>query len=143
MIYIDGIEMLLKFVEFINNGYSRWFRIFSFISAYTFIGKGCKLCIGSGNTIGNFYHIIATRKISINKNVLIVDKVCTGDNWNEYHDMPIPLVKQQIGWDIIGEDTWIGGNFILNSVVHSHKSKTHRSSFIKKRLFKNLILGNF
>lgn len=78
---------------------------------HTGFDKECSLLIDDGVSIGNFAHIYATKKIHIQKNVLIADKVYISDNLHGYEDITQPIIKQPIVQKnevVIGEGCWIG-----------------------------------
>jgi len=82
------------------------------------------LYIAKGTTIGRFAHIVALRKVSIEKNVLISDKVYISDNIHSYEDIAKPIKNQPIKFKaevIIGENSWIGENVsIIGASIGKH-----------------------
>lgn len=71
------------------------------------------LHIESGTTIGHYAHIIAMESVTIEKNVLIADKVFISDCTHRYEDMDKPIKQQSIeilSPVVIGEDSWLGEN---------------------------------
>lgn len=91
----------------VNIGWGAWLAAFP----HTGFFKECELIIEDGVSIGNFAHIYATKKIHIEKNVLIADKVYISDNLHGYEDIDTPIIKQPIvqkGEVKIGEGSWIG-----------------------------------
>lgn len=74
--------------------------------------------IGDGCMIGNFNHIVAYDKVTIEENVLIADRVYISDNFHGYKDISIPVSFQSIetkGPTRIGADSWIGENCVIIS----------------------------
>lgn len=91
----------------VNIGWGAWLAA----SPHTNFIEECELIIEEGVSIGNFAHIYATKKICIQKNVLIADKVYISDNLHGYKDIYTPVIKQPIvqkGEVEIGEGSWIG-----------------------------------
>lgn len=86
--------------------------------------KECKLEIGSGSTIGNFNHIIASHRIIIGENVLTADKVYISDNIHNYDDINTPIKEQQIVQkkDVyIGDGSWLGENVcVIGATIGKH-----------------------
>lgn len=83
-----------------------------------------ELTISDGVNIGRYSHIVALRKIVIEKNVLIADKVYISDNIHEYEDINIPIKNQAIQFKnevIIGQNSWIGENVsIIGAKIGRH-----------------------
>lgn len=75
-------------------------------------------------TIGRFAHIVAIKKLVIEKNVLIADKVYISDNIHSYINVDLPIKDQQVefsGEVIIGENSWIGENVsIIGAQIGKH-----------------------
>ena len=91
----------------VSIGWGAWLAAFP----HTKFIEECELIIEEGVSIGNFAHIYATKKICIQKNVLIADKVYISDNLHGYEDICTPIIKQPIvqkGEVEIGEGSWIG-----------------------------------
>lgn len=64
-------------------------------------------------TIGHFVHIIAKHSVTIERNVLIADKVFISDCTHQYKDITAPIIKQDIkelSPVVIGEGSWLGEN---------------------------------
>lgn len=82
------------------------------------------LIIKENTQIGRYFHIVSLKKIIIEKNVLIADKVYISDNIHEYTDIQIPIKDQAIEFKnevIIGENSWIGENVsIIGAKVGKH-----------------------
>lgn len=71
------------------------------------------LIIEDNTVIGHFSHIIANKEVTIQRNVLIADKVFISDCTHDYINVKIPIINQGISFIkpvIIGEDSWIGEN---------------------------------
>ncbi len=83
-----------------------------------------ELIISEGVNIGRYSHIISLRKILIEKNVLIADKVYISDNIHHYADIKVPIKNQRIEFKkevIIGENSWIGENVsIVGAKIGKH-----------------------
>ena len=74
------------------------------------------LTIQSGTTVGHFAHIIALNSMTIEKNVLIADKVFISDCTHSYEDITKPVIRQDvkdISPVVIGEGSWIGENVCI------------------------------
>ena len=72
--------------------------------------------IGSGTQVGNYAHIICTRRIEIGARVLIADRVYIADNRHEYEDPRRPVMDQplrQLDNVTIGAGSWIGENVCI------------------------------
>jgi acetyltransferase-like isoleucine patch superfamily enzyme len=82
------------------------------------------LNISEGTTIGRFSHIVALQHITIEKNVLIADKVYISDNIHGYKDTTKAIKDQPIEFKkevSIGENTWIGENVsIVGAKIGKH-----------------------
>ena len=87
--------------------------------AYVAVIKNAKtplLDIQAGTLIGNYVHLICTHKITIEKKVLISDRVYISDNLHDYQDISIPIVDQpliQLDEMVIGSGSWIGENVCI------------------------------
>lgn len=97
----------------------------SWLAALPLTGEvKCSLEIGNGTVIGHFNHIYATKSIIIEDNVLTADKVYISDNFHDYEDVNIPIIKQPIiqnGEVIIGEGSWLGENVcVLGAKIGKH-----------------------
>lgn len=98
------------------------------------INKKPILEIQDNTYIGNFAHIYCVNNIIISDNVLIADKVYITDNLHNYHNINLPIIKQEIiqlspikinsgAW--IGENVCIiGANIGKNSVIGSNSVVT-------------------
>jgi acetyltransferase-like isoleucine patch superfamily enzyme len=74
------------------------------------------LKIGAGTQVGNYSHIICTRRIEIGSSVLIADRVYIADNRHEYEDVARPVMDQplrQLDDVSIGAGSWIGENVCI------------------------------
>lgn len=111
-------------------GYKCW------IAANPLTGSDqCTLIINDGCSIGNFNHIYSTRKIVIEENVLIADRVYISDNLHEYENIDMPVKEQsikQLDSVTIGKDSWIGENVCVigasigkHSVIGANSVVTH------------------
>lgn len=82
------------------------------------------LIISEGVNIGRYSHIVALRKVVMEKNVLIADKVYISDNIHKYNDTEVPIKNQRIEFKkevIIGENSWIGENVsIVGARIGKH-----------------------
>lgn len=83
-----------------------------------------KLIIKDRAQIGAFSHITAMKTVTINKNVMIADKVFITDFNHCFNDINTPIRDQGIlfiGNVEIGEDSWIGENVsIIGANVGRH-----------------------
>lgn len=71
------------------------------------------LRILDGTTIGHFVHIVGRHSVTIEKNVLLADRVFITDAVHEFEDIALPIQQQGMritGEVVIGEDSWIGEN---------------------------------
>lgn len=79
-------------------------------------GQAAVLEIGEGTQVGNFVHVICTRRIEIGENVLVADRVYISDNRHEYEDVSRPVMDQplrQLGDVSVGAGSWIGENVCI------------------------------
>lgn len=91
---------------------------YSFVGHYSWLMGGTNkndkgLTIGDNVTIGHFSHIIATKEVTIENDVLIADRVYISDCSHCYKDVKIPVQKQPVEFIkpvCIGEGAWIGEN---------------------------------
>lgn len=75
--------------------------------------KNSTIRISDGTNIGHFSHIISFRSVTIERNVLIADKVFISDCTHQYNDIDVPIIRQDVkalSPVIIGEGSWIGEN---------------------------------
>lgn len=81
--------------------------------------KSVLLSIGDGSCLGNFNHIICSKKIHIGKKVLTSDRVYISDNLHNYENINLPIMEQsirQLGEVYIGDGSWIGENACILGV---------------------------
>ena len=71
-------------------GYKTW------LAAVPHTGIEAKLVISDSCTIGNFNHIYATGRITIESSVLTADSVYISDNIHGYEDPAVPVKCQSI-----------------------------------------------
>jgi acetyltransferase-like isoleucine patch superfamily enzyme len=74
------------------------------------------LRFGAGTMVGNFAHLICTRRIEIGEKVLIADRVYISDNLHDYRDIGRPVMDQplrQTAVVAIGAGSWIGENVCI------------------------------
>jgi acetyltransferase-like isoleucine patch superfamily enzyme len=79
-------------------------------------GQPPLLEIGDGAQIGDFVHIICTRRIEIGARVLVADRVYIADNRHEYEDVGRAILDQplkQLAPVAIGAGSWIGENVCI------------------------------
>lgn len=84
---------------------------------------------------GHELHLVAIKKIVIEKNVLIADKVYISDNIHNYEDITLPIKDQGIRFKntvIIRENSWIGENVCIigasvgrNSIISANAVVVH------------------
>ncbi len=86
--------------------------------------KTCELVIEDGCAIGNFNHIIATKKVHLHRGVLTADKVYISDNQHGYENPDIYILNQPIvqrNCVEIGEGSWLGENVcVIGASVGKH-----------------------
>ena len=72
--------------------------------------------IKDGTTIGHYAHIVALHSVTIERDVLIADKVFISDCTHQYEAVSSPIIKQSIK-ELppvkIGEGAWIGENVCI------------------------------
>lgn len=71
------------------------------------------LIIGNRCTLGHFSHIVASKEVVIENDVLLADKVFISDCNHEYKDLDTPIQNQGIHFVKpvrIGEGSWVGDN---------------------------------
>lgn len=93
------------------------------------------LHIAKNSTIGRFCHIVALRKVIIEENVLIADKVYISDNIHRYEDIKIPIMNQPIQFKnevIIGQNSWIGENVSIVGAKIGKHCIVGANSFVNK-----------
>lgn len=72
-----------------------------------------RIIVDDGSVIGHFSHIVAKKKVTIGKCVLIADKVFISDCTHEYKNISIPIINQDVNVIKpvdIGDDSWLGEN---------------------------------
>ncbi len=77
-------------------------------------GKGLK--IEDRTVIGHFAHIVASREVVIESDVLIADRVFISDCSHNYENISLPIQMQGIRFIKpvrIGEESWIGENVCI------------------------------
>lgn len=75
-----------------------------------------ELNIGANCAIGDFCHITAIRKVIIEDDVLMANKVYISDNVHEYQDINVPVIRQGVlfkGEVRIKSGAWIGENVCI------------------------------
>ena len=81
------------------------------------LGAGLpQLTIRRGARVGNYLHLICTRRVDIGAQVLLADRVYIADNRHEYQDVTRPIMQQplrQLADVEIGDGTWIGENVCI------------------------------
>ena len=90
--------------------------------------------IGENCAIGDFSHIAAVRKVIIEDNVLIANKVYISDNVHTFEDVNKPIMNQQVAFKkevIIRSGAWLGENVCViaanvgkNSVIGANSVVT-------------------
>lgn len=112
-LHIDGPEN-------IHIGNDVIVREHTWLASVPLTGSGDSvLKIDDGTVVGHFNHIYATKKIVIEENVLIADKVYISDNFHGYENIHIPIKNQPIQQKnevLIGAGTWIGENSCILGV---------------------------
>jgi acetyltransferase-like isoleucine patch superfamily enzyme len=71
------------------------------------------LSIGSGCVLGYNNHITAIQNVIIGNNVLTANNIYISDNYHDYEDIKVPILKQPVkfkGNVEIGDGTWLGEN---------------------------------
>lgn len=114
---IDYKALIIKPIK-LDNTYSIEIGKSTFIAHQSWLmGSTSKkekgLIIGDNTTIGHFAHIIATKEVIIENNVLIADKVFISDCTHNYQDAYTPIKDQGISFICpvhIGEGSWLGEN---------------------------------
>lgn len=97
----------------------------SWLAAVPLTGEtDCRLVLSDGVVVGHFNHIYATKRIVINRDVLLADRVYIADNSHEYRDISLAVKKQsiiQLNEVEIGEGSWIGeGVCIIGAKIGKH-----------------------
>ena len=93
------------------------------------------LNIGNNVYIGRFLHIVSVRRVVIEKDVLIADKVYISDNLHEYKDIHIPVSQQPVvfkGDVVIKEGGWIGENVSIIGACIGRNSVVAANSVVTK-----------
>ncbi len=93
------------------------------------------LNIGDDVYIGRFFHIVSVRRVVIEKDVLIADKVYISDNLHEYKDIQIPVSQQPVifkGDVVIKEGAWIGENVSIIGACIGRNSVVAANSVVTK-----------
>lgn len=78
--------------------------------------KVITLRIGDRTTIGHFSHIIGLSSLTIEKDVLIADRVFISDNTHNYEKFNLPILYQGVSIlspVVIGEGSWICENVCI------------------------------
>lgn len=99
--------------------------------------KDILLTISDGVCLGNFNHIVCSKKITFQKNVLTSDKVYISDNLHEYNDISLPIIKQpikQLNAVVIGEGSWIGENVCIIGASIGKNSVIGANSVVTKNI---------
>lgn len=94
------------------------------LQAVPLTGNRPQLIIKKGATIGDFAHIIATKNITIEEDVLVANFVYISDNIHSFNDIDIPIIKQTIIQKspvYIGSGSWIGEHCsIIGASIGKH-----------------------
>lgn len=99
------------------------------------INKKPILEIQDNTYIGNFAHIYCVNNIIISDNVLIADKVYITDNLHNYHNINLPIIKQeiiQLSPIKINSGAWIGENVCIIGVNIGKNSVIGANSVVTK-----------
>jgi acetyltransferase-like isoleucine patch superfamily enzyme len=108
---------------------------YSWLASLPLTGEDSLLEIKDGSIIGNYNHIYATSRITIEANVLTADKVYISDCAHKYEDLNKPIMHQgikQLSEITIGAGSWIGENVCVigasigkNSIIGANSVVTH------------------
>ncbi|WP_367896806.1 acyltransferase [Enterobacter vonholyi] len=93
------------------------------------------LNIGDNVYIGRFLHIVSVRRVIIEKDVLIADKVYISDNLHEYKDIQTPISQQPVIFKddvVIKEGAWIGENVSIIGACIGRNSVVAANSVVTK-----------
>ena len=93
------------------------------------------LNIGDDVYIGRFFNIVSVRRVVIEKDVLIADKVYISDNLHEYKDIQIPVSQQPVifkDYVVIKEGAWIGENVSIIGACIGRNSVVAANSVVTK-----------
>lgn len=77
------------------------------------------LSIGKGCVLGYNNHITAIQSVKIGHNVLTANNVYISDNYHDYENTLVPIMKQEVkfkGAVEIGDGTWLGENVCVLGV---------------------------
>lgn len=120
-----------KYISFHNNTTLQYNGLIIVVNE---LNKSPELIIKSGTLIGNFSHIVCSKRIIIDENVLIADKVFISDNVHGFDKIGIPVISQklvQLSEVVIGKNSWIGENVSIigasvgqNSIIGSNSVVT-------------------
>ena len=88
----------------------------AYVAVIPSVGSTAELRFGRGTMVGNFAHIICTRRVDIGERVLIADRVFISDTEHDYQDPTRPVMDQTLRYIadvIIGAGSWIGENVCI------------------------------
>lgn len=109
---------------------------FAWLAANPLTGfSECKLILGDNTYIGNSAHIYCTKSITIEKSVLIADRVYISDNQHGFKDISRPIIEQpivQLSDVIIKEGAWIGENVCISGASVGKNSIIGANSVVTK-----------
>ncbi len=91
---------------------------YAYLIATTDLVRQPQFIIREGTKIGNFNHISCAKKLEIGKSVLTADRVYISDNFHQYNDINLPIIRQSIGSKgevYVGDNTWIGDGVCIIS----------------------------
>lgn len=99
-------------------------------------GGDGKITVGDGTQIGHHVHMSAWYEgIDVGENVLFADKVFVSDCKHMFENADVPVVKQPIeslSKVIIGSDSWIGENVVINGCKVGKHCVIGANSFVNK-----------
>lgn len=109
---------------------------FAWLAANPLTGfSECKLTLGDNTYIGNSAHIYCTKSITIEKSVLIADRVYISDNQHGFSDVNRPIIEQpivQLNDVVIKEGAWIGENVCISGASIGKNSIVGANSVVTK-----------
>ncbi|MDW7691030.1 hypothetical protein R9C00_20245 [Flammeovirgaceae bacterium SG7u.111] len=110
---VIGAPLRIDGMKNISIGSGVYIREKAWLYTDTLLSENPSLSIGDGTYIGHLFHAVALGNVTIERKVIMADKVFITDNFHGYKDVGTPIIDQPLelkGDVTIGEGAWLGEN---------------------------------